>query len=220
MHSSNQKGNALFLLLIVSAVTLLSAAVLWHLNITSPYGHDFYFIPNRMEQEIIKKDREKFAQEQQHHENFLRTSVVKPKYLPDFLGEPTDVSVNYGWGPEVENSGHRINYTCNGKQPDEFLTLGIEYLPLNISEARIDNQINFYKNNLNILDRIEGGELTFTEITINGRPAFYATYDAHYRPYNRLLGFETEKSIVMIYSYPECEITKEELEKIAESIAE
>ncbi len=56
------------------------------------------------------------------------------------------------------------------------------------------------------------------QITINNRPAVYEIFPNGNHPYSKALGFETDHITIDLRVYPPCDITEEDLIKIAKSM--
>lgn len=212
-----QKGiSGLVVLTVISFLILLAVIINYFIF---PLEYLPYLIPNPIRQqqlkEVSRKATEKAVQEDQVYQAFKSSGVIiKPSYLPSDVGKPIEEKkLAIGLGADII-FGHSIDYTCN----ETPASLRIEYIPFSVENLRVAKELERYKTDTFIKTLINEGNMTFEEITINNTPAHYTTYLRSYRPYDTILGFETDKVTVTIWKNPDCRLSKEELIKIAESI--
>lgn len=216
MHT-NQNGISGLVLL---AGVVFSVVLLIFINqFIFPLRYFTYYISNPVVQnqikEVNKKAQEQAKKEDEIYQTFKNSGVIaKPTYLPPNVGEPIEEE---RLGMIVQQNkvfGHSIKYTCD-KTPASLI---IKYFPLGSVEKKVTEEIDYYKIDLFIKSLIDRGDMTFREIKINDSRAYFNTYSRSWRPYDVILGWETDKVSIQIWKYPDCRLSKEELIKIAESM--
>lgn len=167
-----------------------------------------------------QKAKEKILAEanrkQESYQTLINTGyVVKPNYLPSYIGEPIEEKpLEFDFPIQI---GASIDYTCN-RTPRSLL---IEYFPIATGKAqslRVSNTLSDYENKpiFNALRR--EGDMTFERTFVNGKPAYYETFSRSYRPYTKLLGWETKYVVINMRVYSDCSLSKEEIIRIGESM--
>jgi len=194
---SSQKGAVVPLILIIAFITLFF------------YGIYIYLFGNPF---TIKKQLKQFKEEQEQEKKYFylfRNSphILHPTYLPPNVDKPVERDWG-GWRDKVENIGLAYHYSCNG-QEDSF---SIIHMPISRDYERVGFILNEYRTN-----QLGVGK-TIEEVSVNGKPAYFLVNKENRTAYNKILGWETDKTILNIWGFPNCDLPKEELIKVAESM--
>lgn len=179
------------------------------------YGSLFYLQYSRDKQEKTKIQAQVDKKQTMYNTFKSQGYFPPPTYLPPTVFEKPLEEHTTANDIYTDTVSPSIEYSC--KSPGDRLF--IKYHPLeHFPERRVLEEYDLVENYPFMKNLLQTGGMTFEKVLINGKQGYYEKFNTS-PPYgNTVLVWETEKSTIMMSLYGKCNLTKEELIRIAESM--